>query len=233
MKLSIIIPVFNEERTLIDLIRKVKKVKLKGIRKEIVVINDGSTDKSSQILKNIKNIKVLGHKQNRGKGAAVRTGFGKATGNFIVIQDADLEYDPNDYMRLLEPILKGKARVVYGTRLKNYPFILFGENKTVFPHHYIGNKLLTFITNIIYGSSLTDMETCYKVFESSVIKGLKLESEKFDIEPEITAKILKKGIKIVEVPIRVKPRSYADGKKIKPIDAVYAIWTLLKYRLTD
>ena len=201
-----------------------------GIDKEIVVINDCSTDATKKIISEIKGIIVIHHKKNGGKGAAVRTGINASKGDLLIIQDADLEYDPNDYSKLLSPILKRKAKVVYGTRLKNYPLIFFGNNKTPMPFHLVANKTLTWFTNVLYGSNLTDMETCYKVFDMKVIESLNLESNGFDIEPELTAKILKKGIKIYEVPIKVKPRSYEEGKKISFKDGLIALWTLFKYR---
>ncbi|OGM31294.1 glycosyl transferase [Candidatus Woesebacteria bacterium RIFCSPHIGHO2_01_FULL_44_21] len=230
MKLSVIIPVFNEEKTVAELISKVQKVKL---RKEIIVVNDGSYDNTSSILKKFKNIKVLNHKGNKGKGAAVRTGIRYATGDILLIQDADLEYNPEDYERLVKPIVERKAKVVYGSRLKKYLLVFFGKERTPLPAHLIANKLLTFVTNILYGSSLTDMETCYKVFKSDVLQSIKLVSNGFEIEPEITAKILKRGYKIYEVPIKVKPRGYEEGKKINWVDGIKAIYYLLYFRFFD
>lgn len=247
MKLSIIVPVYNEEKTVTAILDKVEKVNLpKGVAKELVVVDDGSTDnskfkiknaklqlKNKQSLTTYKDFKLIEHKKNKGKGAAVRTGFKNATGDILLIQDADLEYNPEDFPKLLRPILRGKASVVYGTRLVNYPLRLWGKNKTPMPLHYIGNKLITFVTNLVYGGSITDMETCYKVFTRGALKGIKLKANGFDIEPEITAKILKKGYKIHEVPIKVKPRGYDEGKKISWIDGVIAVWTLLKYKVSD
>ena len=185
------------------------------------------------IAKKVRGIRVLNHKKNQGKGAAVRTGIIESTGDVVLIQDADLEYDPNDYPRLIKPIMEGRARVVYGSRLKNYPIRLFGEKRTPLLSHYLGNKLLTFITNVLYGDGITDMETCYKMFEKKVVSTLTLRAKRFELEPEITAKILKQGIKIVEVPIKVKPRGYEEGKEITWRDGFIAVWTLIKYRFVD
>lgn len=234
MKLSIIVPVYNEEKTVKEILNKVKKVRLpKPLVKEIIVIDDGSQDKTPDILKNISGIEVINHETNRGKGAAVRTGIETAKGDIILIQDADLEYNPSDYPRLLKPILEGKAEVVYGSRLKNYPLKIIGKRKTPLIAHYLGNKLLTFITNLLYGNGLTDMETCYKVFTKEVLKPIKLNANKFDFEPEITAKVFKAGYKICEVPIKVRPRGYEEGKKITWRDGIGAAWTLIKYKFID
>jgi glycosyltransferase involved in cell wall biosynthesis len=234
MKLSIIVPVYNEEKTVKKILNKVKKVRLPNlIEKEIIVVDDGSQDETPSILNNISGIKVINHKTNKGKGAAVRTGIETAKGDIILIQDADLEYNPDDYPRLLEPILKDKAEVVYGSRLKNYPLRIVGKRKTPLITHYLGNKLLTLITNLLYGNGLTDMETCYKVFTKEVLKPIKLNANRFDFEPEITAKILKAGYKICEVPIKVQPRGYDEGKKITWRDGIGAAWTLIKYRFVD
>ena len=160
-------------------------------------------------------------------------GIKESTGDIILIQDADLEYNPNDYPKLLKPILDGKAEVVYGSRLANYPLKITGSKKTPLVTHFIGNKLLTLFTNILYGNELTDMETCYKVFKKQVIKDMKIKAKRFDFEPEFTAKVMKKGINIYEVPIKVNPRGYEEGKKITWVDGIIAVWTLLKYRFVD
>lgn len=227
--LSIIIPVFNEEKTIKHLLEKVTKVRLPdGITKEIIIIDDGSTDKTATILSKFQ---ILKHQKNMGKGAAVRTGIKKVSGDYIIIQDADLEYSPEDYYKLLQPILKKQAKIVFGTRLVNYPLKLWGENKTVLPLHLIANKFLTTLTNLLYGSKLTDMETGYKLFTKEVIKKLKLVSNRFEIEPEITIKSLKLGYNIVEVPISTAPRGYEEGKKIGFWDGIKAVWIILKYKL--
>ncbi len=235
MKLSIIIPVYNEERTIGKILNKVNEAKLpKNITKEIIVVDDGSTDRTVEVLgsKNLK-FKILRHNQNIGKGAAVRTGIENSTGDLIIIQDADLEYNPSYYMLLLRPITQNKASVVYGTRLITYPLKLWGKNKTVLPIHLIANKFLTLLTNILYRSKLTDMETGYKLFKRGVFKKIIINSNKFDFEAELTAKILKLNIPIIEVPITAKPRTYKEGKKISWIDGIIAIWTLIKYKFVD
>lgn len=228
MKLSVIIPVYNEKDTIKEVLRRVRQVDLGDIEKEIVVVDDGSTDGTREILSMEKDsiTQVILHPQNRGKGAAVRTGLAHVTGDIVVIQDADLEYDPEDFPRMLEPILKGKAEVVYGSRFT-------GPHKNMLFWHYIGNRFLAFVTGILYDTTLTDMETCYKMFKRSVLDGIQLKSNKFDIEPEITAKILKKGIRIYEVPISYAGREYSEGKKITWKDGIPALWALIKYRFVD
>jgi len=237
-KLSIIIPIYNEENTIRETLRRVLLAKLPAkIKKEIIVIDDGSTDKTPAILteckiKNLK-FKILRHSKNKGKGAAIRTGIENSTGDLIIIQDADLEYNPSYYQKLLQPVLENNKQVVYGSRLINYPLILWGKHKTILPIHLVANKLLTFLTNLLYGCSITDMETGYKLFKRKILNGIDLESNSFNFEAEITAKILKKKIPIVEVPIIVKPRTYKEGKKIGWKDGIAAIWTLIKYRFSD
>lgn len=227
MILSIIIPVFNEEKTISEILKRVFLVKLPaGLKKEIIVVDDGSKFK----VQNLKGIKLLSHSKNLGKGAAIRTGLKVATGELIIIQDGDLEYDPSYYPLLLKPILDRKADIVYGTRLIDYPLRLWGREKTILPLHLIANKFLTRLTNFLYNSNISDMETCYKLFKASCLEGIKLESGGFNFEPEITAKFLKKGFKIVEIPIKVEPRTHEEGKKINWRDGFKAVFVLLKYR---
>ncbi len=239
IKLSIIIPVYNEERTIREVLRKVNSVKIPNFEKEIIVVDDASKDfslkeiKDAKVKYKIKNLKILRHKKNMGKGASIKSGLKKAMGDVVLIQDADLEYDPKYYKKLLKPILKKKASVVYGSRLKNYPLKLFGKNKTPLIMHFLGNKFLTFVTNMLYGESTTDMETGYKVFKKSILKEIEIKSKRFDFEAEVTAKILKKGYKIYEVPIKIKPRGYNEGKKITWKDGIWALFTLIKYRFVD
>lgn len=224
------IPVYNERNTLEEIVRQVRAVELDGIEKEIIIVDDGSTDGSAEIIRELgkqEGIRVFFHEANKGKGAAIQTAIGHASGDVLLIQDADLEYDPQDYPNLLYPILQKRARVVYGSRF------LGGPRKTMFFTHMLGNKLLTFVTNLLYDTILSDMETCYKVFCAEVVQGIKLRSRRFELEPEITAKILKRGYRIYEVPIAYYGREYSEGKKITWRDGPKALWTLIKYRFVD
>ncbi len=237
MKLSIIIPAYNEEKTIAELLLRVDNLDLGKIEKEVIIVDDGSKDGTLSLIKEFqkdkKHVTVLDHKKNRGKGAAVITGLRAASGDILIIQDADLEYNPQDIPKLINPIVEKKFRVVYGTRLRTKP-VFFGKNRTPLLVHFFGNKFLSFLTSILYGAHITDMETCYKSFDKDVLKGVRLKSRSFDFEPEITAKILKKKIKIHEVDIKTKPRGYADGKKLHTIrDGTIALWTLIKYRFVN
>lgn len=227
LRLSVIIPCYNEQATIARVVDQVLAV---GRADEIIIVDDGSTDGTREVLGQIAqhdNVTVLYHATNCGKGAAVRTGIAQATGDIILIQDADLEYDPRDYPALLQPIEEGRATVVYGSRF------LGGPRKAMLFWHTIGNKLLTLITNILYDTILTDMETGYKVFRADVIKNLPLRSRRFEFEPEVTAKVLKRGHRIYEVPITYTGREYTEGKKITWKDGPIAAWTLIKYRFVD
>jgi glycosyltransferase involved in cell wall biosynthesis len=228
MKLSIIIPVYNEEKSILEVINKVKKVNI-SITKEIIIVDDFSTDNTKNILNKLNNLKIFFHQKNRGKGSAIRTALKHATGDIILIQDADLEYDPQEYQKLLTPILENRTKVVYGSRSNAIKKNL----KKMYKLHYLGNLFLTIMTNILYGTKITDMETGYKVFRKEVIQNINLKSKRFDFEPEITAKILKKGYKIVEVPIDFMGRKFNEGKKITWKDGVKALYYLIKYRFTN
>lgn len=236
MKLSIIIPVFNEEKTIQKVLQKIDELVLVDIKKEIIIVDDASSDKTADKInffleKKKKNYSFFQHKTNLGKGAAVRTGISRATGEYIIIQDADLEYNPEDIVRLIAVLKKG-ASVVYGTRLNKLPVLHEKEKRPgYFWIHFVGNRFLSFATSILYGQWITDMETCYKLFPTAVAKKLNLSSKGFEFEPEITAKLLKAGLKIKEIPITTKPRGYDEGKKLNTInDGIKAIWALMKYR---
>ncbi len=227
MKLSVIIPVYNEVTSIEEIVRRVQAT---GRASEIVVVDDGSTDGTREVLARLDghgNVRVLFHEKNRGKGAAIRTGLQVAQGDVLLIQDADLEYDPRDYPVLLQPIEEGIADVVYGSRF------LGGPRRVVMFWHMVANKLLTMLTNILYDTILSDMETGYKVFRREVIQDMPLRANRFDFEPEFTAKVLKRRYRIFEVPISFNPRDYSQGKKIKLRDAFEAVWTLIKYRFVD
>lgn len=236
MKLSIIIPVFNEEKTIDKVLERVLALKIPPVDIEIIVVDDGSTDKTAQILKKAKNknIKFLMHEKNCGKGAAVRTGIENASGDYVVIQDADLEYNPQDLKILVSEVLRGGAMVVYGTRLKRMPNLSRDERTPQFLLHYFGNRFLSLLTSVLYGQWITDMETGYKLFPKSAMKKVRLNAKGFELEPEITAKLLKNGFKIKEVSITTNPRGYDEGKKLHTVrDGFKALLTLLKYRFVE
>ena len=227
MNISVIIPVYNEVKNINELIKRVQTTKLAS---EIVIVDDGSQDGTRDILQTLngkKKVRVILHEKNQGKGAAVVTGMKAAKGEILLIQDADLEYDPRDYPLLLKPLQEGVADVVYGSRF------LGGSHRVTMFWHQVANKLLTLMTNILYDSILTDMETGYKVFNRKVIDGMTIKAKRFNFEPEFTAKILKRKYRIYEVAISFNPRDYSEGKKIKLKDAFEAVWALIKYRFVD
>lgn len=226
-KITILVPVYNEVSTLETIVKKLEETDFCGLEKEIILIDDYSTDGTRDLYSKFP-YKVLYHDYNQGKGAALRTGFKDATGDIIVIQDADLEYDPVDYAPLIKLILDGKADVCYGTRLAG------GKPSRSFMFtHWLGNKFLSLTTNILYGSTLTDMETCYKAFRADFIKGIEIKSNRFDFEPEITAKVLKRGARLYELPVSYYGREFSEGKKITWVDGFHALWALVKFRFTD
>lgn len=226
MKLSIVIPVYNERKTLLEILKKVEAVEL-PIDREIIMVDDFSTDGTRDILKTLEDkYRILYHSVNKGKGAALRTGFKHVTGDIIIIQDADMEYDPEDYPKLLKPILAGRTKVVYGSRFLK-------KHKVIHRSHYLGNIALSILTSLLYFRWLTDMETCYKVFTKDVLDSLRLRARRFDFEPEITAKLIKRGYRIIEIPISYKSRAFNEGKKITWRDGLKALLYLLKYRVMD
>lgn len=226
MEITVLIPVFNERNTILEVVRRVQE---QPFSKEIIIIDDCSVDGTRELLQQTAfppNVKVLFHNKNMGKGAGIRTGIQAATKDITIIQDADLEYNPSDFGAVLRPILDGVADVVYGSRF-------LGTHRSFMLHHYLGNKLLTLTTNVLYNNILTDMETGYKAFRTPILKGVRIRSNRFDFEPEITAKVLKKGYRIYEVPIYYAGRDYAEGKKITWRDGFAAMWALVRFRFSN
>ena len=224
MKLSVVIPVYNEKNTILEIIRRVREVNLP---KEIILVDDFSTDGTRDILKGLapdENLKILFHERNQGKGAALRTGFAAVSGDIVVVQDADLEYDPAEYRSLIQPILDQKADVVFGSRF------LSGPHRVLFFWHSVGNRILTMLSNMATDINLTDMETCYKVFRAEILKKIQFRENRFGFEPEFTAKVAKARCRIYEVPISYSGRDYSEGKKITWKDGVAAIYFIIKYR---
>jgi glycosyltransferase involved in cell wall biosynthesis len=227
VKLSVVIPVYNEAATVIEVIQRVRNTPYDT---EIIVVNDGSTDGTRDrldMLPDADDLRLLRHETNSGKGAALRTAFACVTGDIVIIQDADLEYDPRDFEKLLEPILDGRADVVFGSRF------LGGPHRVLYFWHYLGNRFLTLLSNALTNVNLTDMETCYKAFRAPILNDLRIKSNRFGFEPEFTAKVAKRGLRIYEVPISYSGRDYAEGKKITWRDGVAALFTILRFRLFD
>jgi len=226
-KLSVIVPVFNERNTVVEILRRMRAVDL-PVDREFIVVDDGSDDGTRAVLTQLgdSTTKVVSHPRNRGKGAAIRTGLEHVTGDLLLIQDADLEYDPDDWLLLLAPMLKGRARVVYGSRFT-------GERRNMLFLHWCGNRMLSLVTNLLYNTTLSDMETCYKLFDREVLRDVTVKSDRFDFEPEITAKVLKQGVRIYEVPISYAGREFDEGKKITWRDGFAALFALVKFRFVD
>jgi glycosyltransferase involved in cell wall biosynthesis len=223
-RLSVIVPVFNERNTVAEIVRRMRRVEM-PLDVEIIMVDDGSTDGTEKILAALQDstLHVVDHPTNLGKGAAIRTGLAEARGELVLIQDADLEYDPEDWPKLLRPVLRASAQVVYGTRFR-------GERMDMPAGQWLGNRLLSLATNVLYGTSLSDMETGYKLFDRAVLDGMTIDSDRFDFEPEFTAKILRRGIRIYEVPISYAGRALREGRKYTWRDSVRAVWTLVRYR---
>jgi glycosyltransferase involved in cell wall biosynthesis len=228
MKLSVVIPAFNEQETISEIIRRVRAVDV-GLEKEIIVVDDGSTDGTRETLQGLAGpgLTLVFHEKNQGKGAALRSGFARAAGDIVLVQDADLEYDPREYPRLLEPILDGRADVVYGSRF------LGGPHRVLYYWHYVGNRLLTTLSDMLSNLNLTDMETCYKVFRREVLEKIRLRSSRFGFEPEITMKVVKFKCRVYELPISYSGRDYTQGKKIGWKDGLAALFHLVRYRFFD
>jgi len=229
-EVSIVIPVYCENDTVREIVQSVSKVEM-GLHKEIIIVDDGSTDGTRETLKEMqredRTLKILFHEKNLGKGAALRTGFAKVTGQIIIIQDADLEYDPQDYLKLIGPILEGKADVVFGSRF------LGGPQRVFYFWHYIGNKFLTLVANMLSGLNLNDMETCYKAFRSSILRQIEFKSNRFGFEPEFTMKVAKLGCRVYQVPISYSGRTYEEGTKITWRDGLAALWQILRFRFMN
>jgi glycosyltransferase involved in cell wall biosynthesis len=223
--LSVIVPVYNERNTVAEILRRIRAVDV-PLQVEVIVVDDGSTDGTDKVLAALEDstVRVLTHETNRGKGAAVRTAIETARGQLVLVQDADLEYDPDDWPRLLDPVIKGKAEVVYGSRFT-------GERRAMRPSQWLGNRLLTLAANVLYRSTLSDMETCYKLFDRRVLEEIHIDSDGFDFEPEITAKVLRRGHRIYEVPVSYTGREPSEGTKFEWRDGVRALATLVRYRV--
>lgn len=228
-RLSVIVPVYNERNTLVECVRRIRRVELPGdLDLEVVVVDDGSDDGTGSVLPQLQDstVRVVRHARNRGKGAAVRTGLEHISGDLVLVHDADLEYDPDDWSRLLQPVLKGKAHVVYGSRFT-------GERRNMLVLHWIGNRFLSLVTNLLYDTTLSDMETCSKLFDRRVLDDITLRADGFDIEPELTAKVLRRGVRIYEVPISYTGRESFEGKKVSWRDGFAALWTLVRCRFAN
>lgn len=231
MKLSIIIPVYNEADTIETVVRRVQSVDLGPIEKEILVVDDGSSDGTVEVLKRLIGIRHLIHERNVGKGAAITTAARSASGDILLIQDADLEYDPEDYPVVIKPILEGKCDIVIGSRFLSYHPVFFGGNRSPYFFHYLGNLFIVFLTNLLYGRTFTDYEGCYKAYTREVCVTTPVSAQGFEFDNELLCKAMRKGFRIKEVPIRYEPRTYACGKKITWRHGLTILWTILKWRV--
>jgi glycosyltransferase involved in cell wall biosynthesis len=233
-KISVVIPVYNESRTITDVISQVKaSIARQKLDAEIIVVNDGSKDDSAAIIKTISGINFVNKEKNGGKGSAVKAGFAAATGDILLIQDADLEYNPDDYTAVIAPIVRGETEVTMGSRFLKEKIVFFGKKKSPYLTHYIGNRMIIWLTNVLYWNNATDYEGCYKAFTLRVIRSIPIRSDGFEYDNELICKILRKGYNIVEVPIEYHPRSYESGKKITWRHGVRMLWAIIKYRFID
>ncbi|MBI3029129.1 MAG: glycosyltransferase family 2 protein [Candidatus Rokubacteria bacterium] len=230
-KLTVVIPAYNEEATIADTIERVKTAEVGPLDLEIIVVDDGSRDRTREILSATPGIRTVFHERNRGKGGAVKTGFRAATGDVLLIQDADLEYDPSDYKTVLQPILEGRVEAVMGSRFVfERPHFFFGEAKSPFFTHYVGNLTIIVLTNLLYGNAATDYEGGYKAFTKRLVDSIPIEADGFEYDNELICKLLRRGHRIEEVPISYRPRTYEHGKKIAWTDGLRMVWTILKWR---
>lgn len=230
-KLSVVIPAYNEEASIAEVVERVRQVDLGALEREILVVDDGSRDRTREVLKTLRGVRALFHESNRGKGAAVRTGLAAATGDIVLIQDADLEYDPRDHPAVLKPILEGRTEAVLGSRfIRSRPSFFFGDRQSPFFTHYLGNLLIIHVTNGLYGNDATDYEGCYKAFTKRLVDSIPIEAEGFEYDNELVCKLLRRGHRLAEVPIRYAPRTYEAGKKIRWTDGLVILWTILKWR---
>ena len=230
MKLSVIVPAYNERSTIEAVVRRVQAVNLGPIEKEIIVVDDGSGDGTTEIVKKLSGIRSISHERNAGKGAALTTGFRAATGDIVLIQDADLEYHPEDYRAVIQPIMEGVCDGVMGSRFLLYKPKFFGKRRSPYLTHYVGNKLIVVVTNLLYGQHFTDYEGCYKAFTRTLLSSTPVEAKGFEFDNELVCKLMRKGARIVEVPIHYTPRTYAHGKKINWKHGLIILWTILKWR---
>ena len=232
-RLSVIIPVYNEKASIEEIVRRVEKADTGKVAKEIILVDDCSTDGSREIVRKMKgDYKKIFLGKNVGKGAALKAGIRAATGDVIIFQDADLEYDPNDYRKLMKPILEGKAEITFGSRFEGRRFVPFGKGRTMHPMHWIGNKGLVFAFNVLYGTHLSDAEPCYKMFKADLLKKIDIKADRFEYDIELMCKIVKQGKQIVQMPISYDPRDFSEGKKINWKDGVKALQTMVKFRFS-